>query len=471
MGERKKEERMAENDDVYDKYGFRKDEMCTQLSNEQAVPSVILRNQEHKWRRILDPLTFPLTPRTKIESLIYEGVPDSIRSDVWTALIRSNNLPRTDDMYRKFLLMPDNKAVEQIKLDLARTLTHHKMFEEKGGEGQQKLYRVLKAYSYYNSEVSYCQGMSYLAAILLTVLPEEEAFHGLCQVVGGMNGYFVPSMWELLEDGKIFKNILADKMPKVHDHLQDNGILPLMFICKWFMTMFSQLPWPTALRIFDLYLLEGKTALFRFGYSILDVHQQELLNLKSIDVLLPYLLEPSSKKLQAHILVNHALSVPMEHFVRMAVNQLRDGQDVLNRMASAGTPKHRVSDAHRAASSSSTASATAAAGASSFFDRFIETIATPVRSAVKKKVDTSVSDKPRVVATPPRRKALDFASANSPVRSPNRAAMTVLSPTSAKLNTPPMFQGMKKRIRPLDGGENTNATQIPLSPLKYRGVL
>jgi hypothetical protein len=343
------------------------------------------------------------------------------------------------------------------------------MFEEKGGEGQQKLFRVLKAYSYYNSEVSYCQGMSYLAAILLTVVPEEEAFFGMCQVVGGMNGYFVPTMWELLEDGKIFKNILVEKMPQIHDHLQNNGILPLMFICKWFMTMFSQLPWPTALRIFDLYLLEGKTALFRFGYSILDVHQQELLNLKSIDVLLPYLLEPSSKKLQAHILVNHALSVPMEHYVRMAVNQLRDGQDVLNRMASAGTPKQRVSDARTSTASST--SATTPSGASSFFDRFIETIATPVRSAVKKKVDTSVSDKPRVVATPTRRKGgLDFAALNSPIRSPNRGAMSVMSPTSAKLNTPPMFQGMKKRIRPMDGGENSNPSQIPLSPLKYRGV-
>ncbi len=74
--------------------------------------------------------------------------------------------------------------------------------------------------------------MSYLAAILLTVLPEEEAFHGLCVVVAGMEGYFVPTMWELLEDGKIFKSILAEHMPDVHAHLQENGILPLMFICK-----------------------------------------------------------------------------------------------------------------------------------------------------------------------------------------------------------------------------------------------
>jgi hypothetical protein len=94
------------------------------------------------------------------------------------------------------------------------------------------LIAIHQAYSYFNPTVGYCQGMSYLAAILLTVLPEEEAFHGLCAVVAGMEGYFVPTMWELLEDGKIFKSVLAEHMPDVHAHLQENGILPLMFMCK-----------------------------------------------------------------------------------------------------------------------------------------------------------------------------------------------------------------------------------------------
>ena len=92
--------------------------------------------------------TFSLTPKNKIESLVYEGVPDSIRGSVWMALVAQKNSEHTmaekDEIYRKFLLMPDNKAVEQIKLDLARTLTHHRMFEEKLGEGQMKLMRILK---------------------------------------------------------------------------------------------------------------------------------------------------------------------------------------------------------------------------------------------------------------------------------------------------------------------------------------
>jgi len=44
---------------------------------------------------------------------------------------------------------------------------------------QQALFHVLAAYSMYNTEVGYCQGMSQIAAILLMYLNEEVA--AICQ--------------------------------------------------------------------------------------------------------------------------------------------------------------------------------------------------------------------------------------------------------------------------------------------------
>ena len=44
------------------------------------------------------------------------------------------------------------------------------------GEGQGALRRVLRAYSLYDTEVGYCQGMNFIAAMFLTFLSEEEAF-------------------------------------------------------------------------------------------------------------------------------------------------------------------------------------------------------------------------------------------------------------------------------------------------------
>jgi hypothetical protein len=42
--------------------------------------------------------------------------------------------------------------------------------------GQAALRRVLRAYSYYDRDVGYCQGMNFIAGMFLTLMTEEEAF-------------------------------------------------------------------------------------------------------------------------------------------------------------------------------------------------------------------------------------------------------------------------------------------------------
>jgi len=44
---------------------------------------------------------------------------------------------------------------------------------------QKSMFYVLAAYSMYNMEVGYCQGMSVLAGLLLLYMDEEDAFWGL----------------------------------------------------------------------------------------------------------------------------------------------------------------------------------------------------------------------------------------------------------------------------------------------------
>ena len=47
------------------------------------------------------------------------------------------------------------------------------MFSE-AGKGQDSLRRVLCAYSLYDEEVGYCQGLGFITAMFLTYMPEEE---------------------------------------------------------------------------------------------------------------------------------------------------------------------------------------------------------------------------------------------------------------------------------------------------------
>lgn len=54
-----------------------------------------------------------------------------------------------------------------IQRDINRTFPAHDYFKEAGGLGQDSLYRISKAYAVLDSEVGYCQGLSFLAATLL----------------------------------------------------------------------------------------------------------------------------------------------------------------------------------------------------------------------------------------------------------------------------------------------------------------
>ena len=110
--------------------------------------------------------------------------------------------------------------MRQVDLDVNRTYRNHEMFRERYNIKQKELFDVLVAYSVYNTEVilgftfytsdyifqhlqvSYCQGMSQVAALLLMFLPsDEDAFWGLHRLMVedkfNMHAFFIPSFPKL----------------------------------------------------------------------------------------------------------------------------------------------------------------------------------------------------------------------------------------------------------------------------------
>ena len=61
-----------------------------------------------------------------------------------------------------------------------RTFPTHPYYSAQLGAGQLSLYNILKAYSLLDQEVGYCQGLSFVAGILLLHMGEEEAFNMSC---------------------------------------------------------------------------------------------------------------------------------------------------------------------------------------------------------------------------------------------------------------------------------------------------
>ncbi|KAF5916642.1 hypothetical protein HPG69_005437 [Diceros bicornis minor] len=77
----------------------------------------------------------------------------------------------------------DSAQESVITRDIHRTFPAHDYFKDTGGDGQESLYKICKAYSVYDEDIGYCQGQSFLAAVLLLHMPEEQAFCVLVKIM------------------------------------------------------------------------------------------------------------------------------------------------------------------------------------------------------------------------------------------------------------------------------------------------
>lgn len=93
------------------------------------------------------------------------GIPFSLRGMMWQLFSGSKD-DALEEQYRE-LLNETSSHEKLIQRDLARTFPGHDYFKERGGDGQEGLFNVVKAYSLYDPEVGYCQGLAFVVGPLL----------------------------------------------------------------------------------------------------------------------------------------------------------------------------------------------------------------------------------------------------------------------------------------------------------------
>lgn len=134
-----------------------------------------------------DPLQ--VVSRDRMRKSILNGIPPSLRGEIWCMLCRCQREKNMhgDNIYQKLAdpAMANPQDELRIRKDVSRTFTnypenleymqcHVKDFNWQGPEGQKMLYNVLLAYTNYDSQIGYVQGMNYIAAMLLIHIQDEE---------------------------------------------------------------------------------------------------------------------------------------------------------------------------------------------------------------------------------------------------------------------------------------------------------
>ncbi|XP_067258983.1 TBC1 domain family member 1 isoform X2 [Chanodichthys erythropterus] len=266
------------------------------LDYEEITPC--LKDVTLVWERMLT-----TTGRSKvrfdteeIHTAVGQGVPRQHRGEIWKFLseqyllrqeVPSAKPPNNDTPYKELLKQLTSQQ-HAILIDLGRTFPTHPYFSTQLGAGQLSLYNLLKAYSLLDPEVGYCQGLSFVAGVLLLHMCEEDAFHMLKFLMYemGLRKQYRPDMIILQIQMYQLSRLLHDYHRDLHTHLEQYEIGPSLYAAPWFLTAFaSHFPLGFVARVFDMLFLQGSEVIFKVALSLLGSHKPLILqhdNLESI---------------------------------------------------------------------------------------------------------------------------------------------------------------------------------------------
>ncbi|XP_056316741.1 TBC1 domain family member 1 isoform X1 [Danio aesculapii] len=236
----------------------------------------------------------------EIHGAVGQGVPRQHRGEIWKFLseqyllrqeVPSAKPPNNDTPYKELLKQLTSQQ-HAILIDLGRTFPTHPYFSAQLGAGQLSLYNLLKAYSLLDPEVGYCQGLSFVAGVLLLHMSEEDAFHMLKFLMYdmGLRKQYRPDMIILQIQMYQLSRLLHDYHRELYSHLELYEIGPSLYAAPWFLTAFaSHFPLGFVARVFDMLFLQGSEVIFKVALSLLGSHKPLILQHDNLEAIVEFI--------------------------------------------------------------------------------------------------------------------------------------------------------------------------------------
>ncbi|KAL1461343.1 hypothetical protein WDU94_013248 [Cyamophila willieti] len=224
----------------------------------------------------------------KMRSMTRKGIPHSLRPQLWLRLsgaLEKKTLSKIK--YQDIVKASSSDALsfaKQIEKDLLRTMPTNACFSTFTSTGVPRLRRILRALAWLFPDIGYCQGTGMIAASLLLLMEEEEAFWTLSAIVEDLlpASYYTPTLIGIQADQKVLRSLVASSLPDLESTLLQHDIELSLITLHWFLTLFaSVIHFKILLRIWDLFFLDGSIVLFQITLGMLKIKEPILITLEN----------------------------------------------------------------------------------------------------------------------------------------------------------------------------------------------
>jgi hypothetical protein len=203
-----------------------------------------------------------------------------------TSFCAKISLKQVETDYQHFLSLPRSAdIISEVERDIVRTLPSHPLFalsSDCGDENREKLRNVLLALVSAEPTVGYCQGMNFVAAILLLNL-EMDCAAAFGMFIALIREYhfkhlYSPSVPLLPLRMFCFSRLVRQYVPQVWHHLNSKTFSVEIFANQWIMTLFAYYLEPGILgaHIWTLFFLQGWKIVYQIGLAILALLENEI---------------------------------------------------------------------------------------------------------------------------------------------------------------------------------------------------
>ncbi|XP_055867813.1 growth hormone-regulated TBC protein 1-like isoform X1 [Biomphalaria glabrata] len=268
-----------------DPYGFERTAEFDFESYEKFMSTYLstLSRRASRWKSSFKKMD-NLSNSRKLKRFCRKGIPGDLRPDVWMQISKaSKRMAEDPQKYTTLRSQRTDPAVsESILLDIHRTFPENVYFSELADPGSLKkpLQNVLEAISLSNPHLGYCQGMNFIAGLLLLVMKsEEKAFwlmDTLIQTI--LPDFYAPDMIAVKAEQDLLGELVKWKLPDLHSHLEGLGVQWCLVGMKWFICLYADvMPVDTVLRVWDCLFLEGSKILLRVALTLITLNKDRLL--------------------------------------------------------------------------------------------------------------------------------------------------------------------------------------------------